>query len=99
MSTEMFRLQPAFRWGRLILGAIFYTWGLGGLFFFLVEATLMMRSAGDDIGSSAGAAMATVAVLVPQALIWIGGILFFGIATLLVAPAYRATKQNSIEPY
>jgi hypothetical protein len=52
------------------------------------------RPSGDSAAGAAGAMMAAVAVLVPQILIRLGGILFLGIAALLVAPAYIATKQE-----
>jgi hypothetical protein len=94
METELFRLHPVLRWGRFILAFFFSLWGLGRIFFFLAEAAVMMGRHVDDPGAAVGAAMATAAVLVPQALIWIGGILFLGIAALLVTPVYKATKQD-----
>lgn len=94
MTIEIFRLHPIVRWGRFALAFVFCVWGLGGLFLFLTETSLMMHGTAGNGGAAAGALMATMAVLIPQSLIWIGGILFWGIAALLVAPAYRATKED-----
>jgi hypothetical protein len=49
---------------------------------------------GDSPSVNGIAVAAYMTLIIPQSLIWIGGLLFFGIAALLVNSGYRATKAE-----
>jgi hypothetical protein len=97
--VEVLRFEPRLRAIQAILTLLFCIWGVGGFALFSFEASSLIAIARvalrEPQSMVSGVGMvAFMAVIVPQSLIWIGGILFFGIAALLGSFGYRATKSE-----
>jgi hypothetical protein len=81
--VESFRLQSQPGGGRAFLGVMFWIWGLGGLI--LNGASLAGLSGSIGVGTSS--------YLAAVNLFWIGGMLLFGLGTLLSHNDFSAVKQ------
>ena len=71
---KTFRLRSNPTGGRKFLGVLFWIWGIGGLIYNV--GTLASLSGSVGVGTSA--------YLTATALVWMGGMLLFGIGALLL---------------
>jgi hypothetical protein len=70
---QTFRLRRKASTGRSFLIILFWLWGILGLLF----------NAGSLLGLTGSIGVGTSAYIAASALVWIGGMIFFGIAALL----------------
>lgn len=77
-----FRLRSDAGGGRAFLTVLFWIWGAGGLFYNGVSLLLQQGAVG--VGTSA--------YLTATALVWIGGMLLFGIGALLANNDYQGER-------
>jgi len=70
---QTFRIQSSPGTARNFLGLLFWTWGIGGL----------LGCGGSFIGLTGSVGVGTSSYLSAASLLWIGGMLLFGIGALL----------------
>lgn len=80
------RLSPQYDGTRIFLTLLFVVWGIGGFILALVAITAA--------GALASAIMATAG-----GILWIGGMVFFGIAALMASPSFVMTDIASRGTY
>ncbi|MDR3401934.1 MAG: hypothetical protein P4L99_05480 [Chthoniobacter sp.] len=82
--VNTFRLRGRAGSGRGFLGLLFWIWGAVGLFF---NGGNLLALKGDvGVGTSTYMAAAT--------LVWIGGMIFFGVGALILPGDYIAQRQQ-----
>ncbi|MGY3409535.1 YpbF family protein [Bradyrhizobium sp. 187] len=82
-----FRLRSQQSTGRGLLACLFWLWGVVGLLF----------NAGTLFGLTGSIGVGTSALLAASALIWIGGMVLFGIGALLAHTDFDGERPNEGE--
>ena len=80
---KTFRLRSNPTGSRKFLGVLFWIWGIGGLIYNV--GTLASLSGSVGVGTSA--------YLTATALVWIGGMLLFGIGALILDVNFDGERQ------
>jgi hypothetical protein len=84
---ESFRINSRDIAGRRLCGVLFWLWGLGGFILVLFEFSRMPNNVG--VGTSAAVAA--------ECLMWIGGMVLFGLGAMIASPDFSAVKR--VEDY
>ncbi|MET4120308.1 hypothetical protein ABIB90_001720 [Bradyrhizobium sp. JR4.1] len=82
-----FRLRSHQRIGRGLLTLLFWLWGIVGLLF----------NTGTLLGLTGSIGVGTSALLAASSLIWIGGMVLFGIGALLAHTDFDGERPNKEE--
>lgn len=82
-----FRLRSRQRIGRGLLTVLFWLWGIVGLLF----------NAGTLLGLTGSIGVGTSALLAASSLIWIGGMVLFGMGALLAQTDFDGERPISLD--
>jgi hypothetical protein len=86
---ETFRINALTRGGRGFCSVMFWIWGLGGLF--LIGSEFVSIPSGVGVGTSS--------YIAAQGVYWLGGMVLFGLGTLLDTQDFSGVRPKAKDDY
>jgi hypothetical protein len=90
---EVYQINGSVSGARFLLGLLFWIWGLGGFAVVIVDLTDLLSKLKDGVGVGSSSFLAAIAV------VWIGGMVFFGIGALLAGPNFNLLQRVQEDGY
>lgn len=78
---------------RFLLGFLFWIWGLGGFSFVAIDLVAMLGKLKEGVGVGSSSFLAAVAV------VWIGGMVFFGLGALIAGTNFNVSQRVHEDAY
>jgi hypothetical protein len=90
---EVYQINGSLSSIRFLLGLLFWIWGLGGFAVVIVDLAELMSKLKDGVGVGSSSFLAAIAV------VWIGGMVFFGIGALLAGSNFNLLQRVQEDGY
>src|SRR3979411_2514249 len=90
---EVYQINGSLGEIRFFMGALFWIWGLAGFALVFVQLAEMMSKLKDGVGVGSSSFLAALA------LVWIGGMVFFGIGALVASSSFNVMRPARDDPY
>ena len=90
---EVYQINGSLSGIRFLLGLLFWIWGLGGFAVIIVDLTELMSKLKDGVGVGSSSFLAAIAV------VWIGGMVFFGLGALIAGAKFNLMQRVQEDRY
>jgi hypothetical protein len=78
---------------RFLLGLLFWIWGLGGFTLVIVDMLELIGKLKEGVGVGSSSFLAAIAV------VWIGGMVFFGMGALIAGSNFNLMQRVQEDQY
>jgi hypothetical protein len=90
---EVYQINGSLSGIRFLLGLLFWVWGLGGFALVIVDMLELMSKLKEGVGVGSSSFLAAIAV------VWIGGMVFFGMGALIAGSKFNLMQRVQDEQY
>ena len=90
---EVYQINGSLSGVRFLMGSLFWIWGLAGFALVLIQLTEMMSKLKECVGAGSSSFLAVLAV------VWIGGMVFFGLGALVAGSNFNVVQRASEDEY
>ena len=90
---EVYQINGSLSGVRFLMGSLFWIWGLAGFALVLIQLTEMMSKLKKGVGVGSSSFLAALAV------VWIGGMVFFGLGALVAGSNFNVVQRASEDEY
>lgn len=90
---EVYQINGSLSSVRFLLGLLFWIWGSGGFAVVILDMTELMSKLKDGVGVGSSSFLAAIAV------VWIGGMLFFGMGALIASTNFNLLQRVQEDYY
>jgi hypothetical protein len=90
---EVYQINGSLGGVRFLLGFLFWIWGLGGFTLVIVDMLEVMGKLKEGVGVGSSSFLAAIAV------VWIGGMVFFGMGALIAGSKFNLMQRVPEDQY
>jgi uncharacterized membrane protein YhaH (DUF805 family) len=90
---EVYQIDSRTSGARFLLAILFWLWGIAGFFLIIVDAAETMSKLQTGVGVGQSSFLAALAV------VWIGGMVFFGVGSLLAGNDMDVRQRAIADDY
>jgi hypothetical protein len=90
---EVYQINGSLSGVRFLMGSLFWIWGLAGFALVLIQLTEMMSKLKEGVGAGSSSFLAVLAV------VWIGGMAFFGLGAPVAGSNFNVVQRASEDEY
>jgi hypothetical protein len=90
---QIYRIDGSTGGIRLLMGALFWIWGLGGFALVLTDLSELFGKLREGVGVGSSSFLAAIGV------VWIGGMVFFGLGALIASANFNMMQRVQDDDY